>query len=185
MGISLDQWRVSIGLFHCCTVGSSLTLTVRCSLMHLFWSFLAKVTSIFKWVCLVSQQQLESSLCNFQFSLVMFLLLLEAGDIDSNPGPENEHLLSILHLNIRSIRNKISYIQDHLSDFDVICFSETHLDQNLSSELLRISNIFSGPYRKDRNMYGGGLLLYINSSLVHRRRPDLEIFCEESIWGGN
>ena len=24
------------------------------------------------------------------------------------------------------------------------------------------------------------MLLYINSSLVHRRRPDLEIFCEES-----
>ena len=61
-------------------------------------------------------------------------------------------------------------------------FFETHLDQNLSSELLRISNIFSGPYRKDRNMYGGGLFLYINSNLVHRRRPDLEIFCEESIW---
>ena len=31
-------------------------------------------------------------------------------------------------------------------------------------------------------MHGGGLLLYINSSLVHRRRPDLEIFCEESVW---
>ena len=31
-------------------------------------------------------------------------------------------------------------------------------------------------------MHGGELLLYINSSLVHRRRPDLEIFCEESVW---
>ena len=129
--------------------------------------------------CLVSQQQLESS---FQLSLVMFLLLLEADDIEIKPGPGNEHSLSILHLNIRSIRNKIRYIQDQLSDFDVICFSETHLDQNLSSELLRISNIFSDPYRKGRNMYGGGLLLYINSNLINRRKPDLEIFCEESIW---
>ena len=92
------------------------------------------------------------------------------------------HSLSILHLNIWSIRYKLSYVQDQLSGFDVICFSETHLDQNLSSELLSISNIYSDPYRKDRNMYGGGLLLYINSNLVHRRRPDLEIFCEESIW---
>ena len=75
----------------------------------------------------MSQQQLESSLCNFQLSLVMFLLLLEADD-ESNPGPGNEHSF-IIHLNIRSIRNKISYIQDQLSDFDVICFSETHLDQ--------------------------------------------------------
>ena len=104
----------------------------------------------------------------------MFLLLLKAGDIERNPGPEIEHSLSILHLNIRSIRNKISYIQDQLS--------ETHLDQNVSSELLRTSNIFIDPYRKDRNMYGGGLLLNMNSNLVHRRRPDLEIFCKEFIW---
>ena len=150
--------------------------------MHLAWSLLAKLTPIFKWACLVSQQQLDSSLCNFQFSLVMFLLPLEAVDIESNTGPDNEHSLSILHLNIRNIQNKIGCIQDQHSDFNVICFSETHLDQNLSSELLRISNTFSGPYRKNRNMYGGGLLLYINSNLVHRRRPDLEIFCKESIW---
>ena len=96
MGISLDQWRVSIGLFHCCTIGSSQTLIIRCSLIHLLWSLLAKLTPIFKWAYLVSQQQLESSLCNFQFSLVMFLLLLEAGDIESIPGPDNEHSLSIL-----------------------------------------------------------------------------------------
>ena len=108
----------------------------------------------------MSQKQLESSFCNFQFSLVMCLLLLEAGDSESNPGPDNEHLLSILHLNIRSIRNKISYIQDQLSDFDIICVSGTHLDQNLSSELLRISNTFSDPYRKDKNTYGGELLLH-------------------------
>ena len=41
---------------------------------------------------------------------------------------------------------------------------------------------FINPYRKDRNMHGGGLLMYINSNLVHRRRQDLEIFCAESIW---
>ena len=87
IGISLDQWRVSIGLFHCCSFDSSETFIIRCNLMHLVWSLLANLTPIFKWACLVSQQQLESSLCNFQFSLVMFLLLLEAGDIESNPDP--------------------------------------------------------------------------------------------------
>ena len=90
--------------------------------------------------------------------------------------------MSFLHLNIRSMRNKISYIKDSLSDFNIVCFSETHLDQNISSELHSITNHFDAPYRKDRNMHGGGLLLYINSSLVHRRRPDLEIFCEEFVW---
>ena len=30
--------------------------------------------------------------------------------------------------------------------------------------------------------HGGGILVYLNSSLLHTRRPDLEIFCNESIW---
>ena len=45
------------------------------------------------------------------------MLLLQAGDIETNPGPENIYDLSIVHLNIRSIRNKIEYISDNLLDF--------------------------------------------------------------------
>ena len=63
-----------------------------------------------------------------------------------------------------------------------MCFSETHLDITVSSESLGISDCYSNPYRKDRNSHGGGLLMYINTSLAHKRRPDLEIFCDESIW---
>ena len=183
IGIFLEQWRFSIGLFHCCMVGNYHTsaFMIKLSLLYI-WNLLKNILSNFKRACSISQNLLESCFYNFQFSILTFLLLLEAGDIESNPGPVNEHSLSILHLNIRSIRNKISYIQDYLSDFKIVCFSETHLDQNISSELLSITNYFSVPYRKDRNMHGGGLLLYINSSLVHRRRPDLEIFCEESVW---
>ena len=47
---------------------------------------------------------------------------------------------------------------------------------------LLLSNTYCEPYRKDRNNFGGGLLMYINSNLVHSRKPDLEIFCPESIW---
>ena len=127
-------------------------------------------------------QYLEACFLNVQFSLVLILLLLEAGDIESNPDPNPEHTLSVLHLNIRSIRNKIDYLKDNFIDFEVLCFSETHLDLTVSPETLSISNCFSNPYRKDRNMHGGGLLMYINSNLVQRRRQDLEIFCAESIW---
>ena len=38
------------------------------------------------------------------------MVLLQAGDVETNPGPENLYDLSVLHLNIRSIRNKIDYI---------------------------------------------------------------------------
>ena len=52
---------------------------------------------------------------------VIFLLLLQADDIETNRGPENAHELSILHLNIRSIRNKLDFILDNFSEFN-ICF---------------------------------------------------------------
>ena len=76
--------------------------------------------------------------------------------------------LSVLHLNVRGIRNKINYLQDNFMDFEILCYSETHLDMTVSSELLFISNCYSRPYRKDRNMHGGGLLMYINTNLAHR-----------------
>ncbi|MCU7958324.1 MAG: endonuclease/exonuclease/phosphatase family protein, partial [gamma proteobacterium symbiont of Bathyaustriella thionipta] len=107
---------------------------------------------------------------------------MQSGDIETNPGPDNIHELSILHLNIRSIRNKLDFIRDSFSDFDILCFSETHLDANVSTDTLFLSNFYSTPYRKDRTNHGGGVLAYINSNLLHVRRPDLEIFCNESIW---
>ena len=119
---------------------------------------------------------IEACFLNLQFLLVMILLLLEAGDVEINPGPIPENTLSALHLNIRSIRNKIEYLRDNFTDFDILCFTETHLDVAVSFESLLISNCYSKPYRKDRNMHGGGLLMYINTNLVHRRRPDLEVF---------
>ena len=125
---------------------------------------------------------LDASILNYQFSIIMILLLLEAGDVERNPGPNPDHTLSFLHLNIRSIRNKIDFLKDNFMDFEVLCFSETHLDITVSSESLGISDCYSNPYRKDRNSHGGGLLMYINTSLAHKRRPDLEIFCDESIW---
>ena len=101
------------------------------------------------------------------------MLLLQAGDIETNPGPENIHDLSIVHLNIKSIRNKTEYITDNLLDFNILCFTETHLDANVSTEMLFLSNAYSTPYRKDRTNHGGGILAYLNSSLLHARRPDL------------
>ena len=87
-----------------------------------------------------------------------------------------------MHLNIRSIRHKLDLITDYLTDMKILCFSETHLDINVPTESLLLSNTYYEPYRKDRNNFGGGLFMYINSNLVHTRKPDLEIFCPESIW---
>ena len=45
--------------------------------------------------------------------MALILLLLEAGDIEMNPGPNIiNNSLSILHSSIRSIRNTLDYITE-------------------------------------------------------------------------
>jgi hypothetical protein len=43
----------------------------------------------------------------------------------------NNKSLTIFHSNIRSLRNKINYISDIIEDFDIVFFTETHLDYNI------------------------------------------------------
>ena len=120
---------------------------------------------------------LRNLLQNCHFALIISILLLLASDIEQNPGPPNFLSdLSVLHLNIRSIRNKMEYIIDNFLDFDILCFSETHLDSLIATESLLLSDSFDIPYRKDRTNHGGGLLVCLNSELIHHRRHDLEMF---------
>mgnify|MGYP007091361571 CR=1 FL=1 len=39
---------------------------------------------------------------------------------------------NLLHLNIRSIRHRLSYIFETLSDHDSLCFTETDLDNQVT-----------------------------------------------------
>ena len=70
---------------------------------------------------------------NVRFPHLLILILLLSGDIEVNPGPmtrsDTSGILSILHLNVRSIRNKLEYVFDYFSDHDIMCFTETHLRQ--------------------------------------------------------
>ena len=80
-------------------------------------------------------------------------LLLLAGDVERNPGPENS-LLSVLSWNCRSISQKGSYIQRLLSHYspDVLCLQETWSKEH-------ISHPGYYTYRKDRNTKGGGIII--------------------------
>lgn len=51
-------------------------------------------------------------------------------------------------------------------DYDIICLTETHLDNSFVSRLIFDPNdkiIF----RKDRNKHGGGVLVAVNAELKH------------------
>ncbi len=72
-------------------------------------------------------------LLNIDYYMFLIKLNLLSGDIETNPGPSinSDSCLSIIHQNIRSVRNKLEYIQDNYLDFDILCLTETHLSQSL------------------------------------------------------
>ena len=46
-------------------------------------------------------------------TFILYVILLLAGDVEQNPGPEFvTYSLSVFHANIRSIRNKFEYLKD-------------------------------------------------------------------------
>ena len=53
-----------------------------------------------------------------------------SGNVETNPGPhaQTQYTIDIFQLNIRRIRNKIDDLISLVSDFDILCFTETHLD---------------------------------------------------------
>ena len=79
--------------------------------------------------------------------------------------------LKVYYTNTRSVKGKLTDIQS-ITDTDIICLTETHLDSSIySGELLdpRIYNI----HRKDRNIHGGGVLIAIKNEITHEAVPQL------------
>ena len=60
-----------------------------------------------------------------------------------------------------------------------MCFSESHLDANITSESLIMSCKYDILYRKIKNHSGGLLMSY---ELAHTRSIGLETFWNESLW---
>ena len=85
----------------------------------------------------------------------------------------HQKIITIFHLNTRCVRNKLEYLSEYLSDNQIVCFSETHSDKTIDCELLKWSD-FQGPVRKDRNSFGGGVMLYIRKTLAFKRMQELE-----------
>ena len=79
-------------------------------------------------------------------------LLLRAGDTEANPGPSRTDTrsdLCIIHLNARSIKNKIDLIEAEANQFDIITVSETWFSQIDMNTSIHLTN-FHPPIRRDR-----------------------------------
>ena len=172
MGNSLDQWRVCIGLFNSNTYICYRKCTFRFCFLNLSFN-LATILELCDKFCNLTSTYMKECLLNSQFMLILILLILQSGDIETNPGPATLHQgsLSILHSNIRSVRNKLDYIKKQFLDFNIICLTETHLDIGVSTDSLMLEN-YDSPYRKDRT---NGVMLYVSDDLHHKRQPQLVI----------
>ena len=127
-------------------------------------------------------------LTNSYLSVISLLLLL-CNDIHPNPGPLSNNSrcelrnISIVNMNVNSLRNKTELISTELGDHDIICITESRLNNTVSSSDITIDNFINPEaFRKVRlTDSGGGILIYIRNTLLGRRRLDLEVPEVESV----
>ena len=100
---------------------------------------------------------------------------------DIHAGSKN---LSIAHLNIRSLRNKVDEVRLLLRvcKFDILAITETHLDKGISNRQLQVDNYKI--VRRDRHSdsIGGGCLVYIANHICSMRMNSFESADIEGIW---
>ena len=79
----------------------------------------------------------------------------------------------IAHLNVRSLIKHIDELRLHFEkqQFDVISLNETMLDITISNQEIKIKGY--NIVRKDRNRHGGGVAMYIRSTINYSVRDDL------------
>ena len=111
---------------------------------------------------------------------VLKIRILLAGDVERNPGPLNVNNMKIYHLNVRSLVNKVDEITVEAQDFDIVGFTETHLDDTIPNDDINMPD-FRTPIRRDRNRHGGGIAVYVKNSICVKRRQDLESNLFETI----
>lgn len=75
----------------------------------------------------------------------------------------NSNKFKILHLNINGLSSKLEHLFNiiNLKSFDLISLNETKIDNNTQ---INLNNNFYNIIRRDRSIYGGGILLLIKKS---------------------
>ena len=81
-----------------------------------------------------------------------------------------KHMI-VSHLNINSLRNKFLEISQVVNYCDILCLSETKLNDSFPSSQFSVPNYRI--LRNDRNEHGGGILCYVKSSIPCRPRHDV------------
>ena len=201
MGISLNLYRASIGLFGGGTKKRLSFLFPKHMMHERFGAHFMHGRK--QWSELLVNEKCNRAmksrmLCKTILALTVILqLLMLCGDIENNPGPTDDNVscdISICHANIRSLKHidpdtgnfdRLTHIKCHLvGSYDIITLSETWLTSSDSSDNFRLMG-YQAPFRRDR-YYGavgyGGVLAWISNSIACKRRTDLEQLEMEAMW---
>ena len=82
------------------------------------------------------------------------------------------------YLNINSLRYKIVDLRQILSstELEVVAVSETKLNEEFPNSQFEINGYYNpGPYRRDRNEHGGGLMIFIKQGVPVKRIKKFEL----------
>ena len=110
-------------------------------------------------------------------------------NIDLSYGsPFNLNNFNIVHYNINSITadNRLDQLSEicHTMNISVLVITESKLDQNIPTQLLKIPG-YHEPLRRDRPINGrngGGVLVYIAEFLVFQQQFEMQSSSYEHIW---
>ena len=102
-----------------------------------------------------------------------------------SPSRGNTKHVIISHVNINSITSRgrldeLSHFSS-LNDVDILCLSETKLDDQVHPSLFTLDN-FHDPLTRHRDRNGGGVAIYVRNTIAAKRLPDLEADGLEWIW---
>ena len=109
---------------------------------------------------------------SLSISLENYLDISESSNIFENDvnqikmqclGLEHFNTLIVGHLNINSIRSKFEIIAETITNFDIFLISESKIDSTFPNMQFKI-NVYK-LFRRDRNRFGGGLMLYLNEEI--------------------
>lgn len=118
---------------------------------------------------------------------VIVELLLIFGGVEKNFGFSLDlfnvkfSFICIVYNNVCSLYLKVDIVIVEMFNFDVICISEIYFDNFIYSDLIVIDGFYFF-FRKDRNRWGGGVVIYILSYLFFIEWIDLLIFGLEILW---
>ena len=181
MGNDVTQYRMAVGIFNSSVRICRHKYTINYDFNYVLIKFLLSLQrlsqlTIYKYL----NSLLACAIIVVCADIICFILLL-SGDVEPNPGPYNG-TLDLLHLNIRSLRNKLEFIKDNLLNFDIMCFTETHLTEVITDEQILIDDFYHELFRKDFSSHSSGLIVYVKQSLLSRRILDLENPRLHTVW---